>query len=71
MYLNQPYNASHKNNPLTNDESKKANKCGNILKSELDNVMNRYVPRQKRGKWSKKKHLGEILVKCPNGCNAD
>ena len=30
----------------------------NILKSELDSVINRYVPMKKQGKRSKKKHLG-------------
>ena len=44
-----------------NDKMK--NKTGaeswNILKSELDSVINRYVPMKKQGKRSKKKHLSK------------
>ena len=48
-----------------NDKMK--NKTGaeswNILKSELDSVINRYVPMKKQGKWSKKKHLSKEAFK--------
>ena len=44
-----------------NDKMK--NKTGaeswNILKSELDSVINRYVPMKKQGKRSEKKHLSK------------
>ena len=35
----------------------------NILKSELDSVINRYVPMKKQGKRSKKKHLSKEAFK--------
>ena len=48
-----------------NDKMK--NKTGaeswNILKSELDSVINRYVPMKKQGKRSKKKHLSKDAFK--------
>ena len=48
-----------------NDKMK--NKTGaeswNILKSELDSVINRYVPMKKQGKRSKKKHLSKEAFK--------
>ena len=48
-----------------NDKMK--NKTGaeswNILKSELDSVINRYVPMKKQGKRSKKKHLSKKAFK--------
>ena len=48
-----------------NDKMK--NKTGaeswNILKSELDSVINRYVPTKKQGKRSKKKHLSKEAFK--------
>ena len=48
-----------------NDKMK--NKTGaeswNILKSELESVINRYVPMTKQGKRSKKKHLSKEAFK--------
>ena len=35
----------------------------NILKSELDSVINKYVPIKKQGKRSKKKHLSKQAFK--------
>ena len=37
-------------------KNKTATECWNILRSELDSAINRYVPMKKQGKRSKKKH---------------
>ena len=42
------------NNTLKN---KTATECWNILKSEIDCVIDKFVPLKKQGKRSKKKHL--------------
>ena len=48
-------------------KDKMKNKTGaeslNILKSELDSVINRYVLMKKQGKLSKKKHLSKEAFK--------
>ena len=40
-------------------ENKTATECWNILRSELDSAIDRYVPMKKQGKRSKKKHLSK------------
>ena len=40
-------------------ENKTATECWNILRSELDSAIERYVPMKKQGKRSKKKHLSK------------
>ena len=42
-------------------KNKTATESWNIKKSELDSVINRYVPIKKQGKRSKKKHLSRRL----------
>ena len=37
-------------------KNKTATECWNILRGELDNAMDSYVPMKKQGKRSKKKH---------------
>ena len=37
-------------------KNKTASECQNILRSELDSAIDRYVPMKKQGKRSKKKH---------------
>ena len=44
------------NNTLKN---KTATECWNILKSEIDCVVDKFVPLKKQGKRSKKKHLSK------------
>ena len=39
--------------------NKTATACGNILRGELDSTIDSYVPMQKQGKRSKKKHLSK------------
>ena len=40
-------------------KNKTAKECWNILRSELDSAVDRYVPLKKQGKRSKKKHLSK------------
>ena len=40
-------------------KNKTATECWNILRSELDSAIDRYVPMKKQGKRSKKKHLSK------------
>ena len=40
-------------------KSKTATECRNILRSELDSAIDRYVPMKKQGKRCKKKHLSK------------
>ena len=40
-------------------KNKTATECWNILRSELDNAIDRYVPMKKQGKRTKKKHLSK------------
>ena len=41
-----------------------ATECSNILRGELDSAIDRYVPKKKQGKRSKKKHLSkEAFIK--------
>ena len=40
-------------------KNKTATECWNILRSELDSAIDRYVPLKKQGKRSKKKHLSK------------
>ena len=40
-------------------KNKTATECWNILSSELYSAIDRYVPMQKQGKRSKKKHLSK------------
>ena len=42
-------------------KNKTAKECWNILRSELDSAVDRYVPLKKQGKRSKKKHLSKRL----------
>ena len=44
------------NNKMKN---KTAAECWNIVRGELDNAIDSYVPMKKQGKWSKKKHLSK------------
>ena len=44
------------NNTLKN---KTATECWNILKSEIDCVVDKFIPLEKQGKRSKKKHLSK------------
>ena len=39
--------------------NKTATECWNILRGELDNAIDSYVPMKKQGKRSKKKHLSK------------
>ena len=48
------------NNTLKN---KTATECWNILKSEIDCVIDKCVPLKKQGKRSKKKHLSKEAIK--------
>ena len=48
------------NNTLKN---KTATECWNILKSEIDCVVEKYVPLKKQGKRSKKKHLSKEAIR--------
>ncbi|KAK2146750.1 hypothetical protein NP493_3581g00000 [Ridgeia piscesae] len=49
------------NNTLKN---KTATECWNILlKSEIDCVVDKFVPLKKQGKWSKKKHLSKEAIR--------
>ena len=40
-------------------KNKTTTECWNILRSELDSAIDRYVPMKKQGKRSKKKHLSK------------
>ena len=40
-------------------KNKTATECWNILRSELDSAIDRYIPLKKQGKRSKKKHLSK------------
>ena len=40
-------------------KNKKAAECWNIVRGELDNAIDSYVPMKKQGKRSKKKHLSK------------
>ena len=40
-------------------KNKTATECWNILRGELDSVIDSYVPMKKQGKRSKKKHLSK------------
>ena len=40
-------------------KNKTATECWNILRSQLDSAIDRYVPLKKQGKRSKKKHLSK------------
>ena len=40
-------------------KNKTATYCWNILRSELDSAIDRYVPMKKQGKRSKKKHMSK------------
>ena len=40
-------------------KNKTAAECSNIVRGELDNAIDSYVPMKKQGKWSKKKHLSK------------
>jgi hypothetical protein len=48
------------NNTLKN---KTATECWNILKSEIDCIVDKFVPLKKRGKRSKKKHLSKEAIR--------
>ena len=48
------------NNTLKN---KTATECWNILKSEIDCVVDKFVPLKKQGKRSKKKHLSKEAIR--------
>ena len=48
------------NNTLKN---KTATECWNILKSEIDCVVDKFVPLKKQGKGSKKKHLSKEAIR--------
>ena len=50
------------NNTLKN---KTATECWNILKSEIDCVVDKFVPLKKQGKRSKKKHLSLLKKTMP------
>ena len=51
------------NNTLKN---KTATECWNILKSEIDCVVDKFVPLKKQGKRSKKKHLSKEAISSRN-----
>ena len=40
-------------------KNKTATECWNVLRSELDSAIIRYVPTKKQGKRSKKKHVSK------------
>ena len=40
-------------------KNKTATECWNILRSDIDSAIDRYVPMKKQGKRSKKKHLSK------------
>ena len=48
------------NNMLMN---KTAIECWNILKYEIESIINKFVPLKKQGKWSTKKHLAKAIRK--------
>ena len=48
------------NNTLKN---KTATKCWYILKSEIDCIVDKFVPLDKQGKRSKKKHLSKEAIR--------
>ena len=48
------------NNTLKN---KTATECWNILKREIDCVVDKFVPLKKQGKRSKKKHLSKEAIR--------
>ncbi|KAK2153776.1 hypothetical protein NP493_2263g00000 [Ridgeia piscesae] len=48
------------NNTLKN---KTATECWNILKSEIDCVVDKFIPLKKQGKRSKKKHLSKEAIR--------
>ena len=48
------------NNMLRN---KTAVEGWNILKYEIESIMDKFVPLKKQGKWSRKKHLSKEAVK--------
>ena len=44
-------------------ENKTATECRNILKSEIDSIVEKFVPLKKQGKRSKKKHLSKEAIR--------
>ena len=44
-------------------ENKTAKECWNILKSEIDCIVEKFVPLKKQGKRSKKKHLSKEAIR--------
>ena len=48
------------NNMLMN---KTAIECWNILKYEIESIINKFVPLKKQGKWSRKKHLSKEAIR--------
>ena len=44
-------------------ENKTATECWNILKSEIDCIVEKFVPLKKQGKRSKKKHLSKEAIR--------
>ena len=44
-------------------ENKTATECWNILKSEIDCVVDKFVSLKKQGKRSKKKHLSKEAIR--------
>ena len=44
-------------------KNKTATECWNILKSEIDCVVDKFVPLKKQGKRSKKKHLSKEAIR--------
>ena len=43
--------------------NKTAIECWNILKYEIESVIDKFVPLKKQGKWSKKKHLSKESIR--------
>ncbi|KAK2174669.1 hypothetical protein NP493_781g00000 [Ridgeia piscesae] len=48
------------NNTLKN---KTATECWNVLMSEIDCIVDKFVLLEKQGKWSKKKHLSKEVIR--------
>ena len=48
------------NNMLMN---KTAIECWNILKYEIESIIDKFVPLKKQGKWSRKKHLSKEAIR--------
>ena len=48
------------NNMLMN---KTATECWNIIKYEIESIIDKFFPLKKQGKWSKKKHLSKEAIK--------